>query len=114
MALEKLAQVGHMVHVYDFRVSPGTGEAFIRAFDEYDVSADNPMHKSAAQVKDGVLCRDYDDPDHFYLIGEWTSVEEHRAILRDLVAKGKPPAFLKYIANNEFSPRYTEVVAPTY
>ena len=84
MALEKLAHVGNMMHFYDFRVKPGTGAAFIKAFDEYDVSAANPMHRSAAQVKDGVLCRDYSDPDHFFLIGEWSSVEEHRAILQEM------------------------------
>jgi hypothetical protein len=28
-----------------------------------------------AQVKDGVLCRDAADADHFYLIGEWADIE---------------------------------------
>ena len=114
MALEKLAHVGNMMHFYDFRVKPGTGAAFIKAFDEYDVSAANPMHRSAAQVKDGVLCRDYSDPDHFFLIGEWSSVEEHRAILQEMRKEKTPPAFLTYIEGDGFRPCYTEVVAPTY
>src|SRR5258706_8434878 len=34
-------------------VKPGTGEQFIKLFDEFDYSDVNPMHKSPAQVKDG-------------------------------------------------------------
>src|SRR5579872_5489076 len=71
MALVSLAQRGNFMHVYDFRVLPGRGEDFIRAFDTFDYSDDNPMHKTPAQAKDGVLCRDVNDPDHFYLLGEW-------------------------------------------
>ena len=71
MALEPLAKLGNFFHVYDFRVKPGTGKEFIRLFNEFDYGDDNPMHKSDAQVKDGVLCRDVEDEDHFYLIGEW-------------------------------------------
>src|SRR5579859_1910757 len=65
MALVPLAQRGNFIHVYDFRVKPGKGEEFTRLFDEFDYSDANPMHKSAAQAKDGVLCRDTTDPDHF-------------------------------------------------
>jgi hypothetical protein len=39
-----------------------------------------------AQLKDGVLCRDAADADHFYLIGEWADIEEHRRI-RELRAR---------------------------
>ena len=80
MALEPLAKKGNFFHVYDFRVKPGSGERFIDLFNEFDYSDVNPMHKSSAQVKDGVLCRDVDDPDHFYLIGEWRDIDEHRRI----------------------------------
>ena len=69
MALIPLAAMGNFIHVYDFRVKPGTGDEFIRLFDAFDYSDANPMHKSPAQVKDGVLCRDVGDPDHFYLLG---------------------------------------------
>ena len=54
MALEALAKLGNFFHVYDFRVKPGSGDEFIRLFNAYDYSDDNPMHKSHAQVKDGV------------------------------------------------------------
>lgn len=114
MALEKLARVGHVMHVYDFRVRPGTGGAFIEAFDVFDVSDENLMHKSPAQVKDGVLCRDSTDPDHFYLIGEWASIEAHRAILTEMRDSGDPPPFLQYVEGDGFRPVYAEVVAPTY
>ena len=66
MALVPLAEKGHFMHVYDFRVKPGMGEQFIRLFNDFDYSDENPMHKSSAQVKDGVLCRDVGDPDHQY------------------------------------------------
>ena len=70
MALQPLASKGNYFHIYDFRVQKGRGEEFIRLFDAFDYSDENPMHKSSAQVKDGVLCRDVNDPDHFYLLGE--------------------------------------------
>jgi hypothetical protein len=55
MALEPLAQGQCPVHLR----LPGEGKAdeFIKLFEEFDYSPDNPMHKSAAQLKDGVLCR---------------------------------------------------------
>ncbi|MEE2969589.1 MAG: hypothetical protein VX741_05595 [Pseudomonadota bacterium] len=70
MAMVPLATQGNFIHVYDFRVKPGSGERFIEMFNKADYSDDNPMHKSHAQVKDGVLCRDTEDPDRFFLIGE--------------------------------------------
>ena len=49
---------------------------------EFDYSDGNPMHKSPHQVKDGVMLRDTEDEDHFWLIGEWASVEEHKRTCR--------------------------------
>ena len=82
MALVPLASKGNYFHIYDFRVKAGRGDEFIRLFDEFDYSDVNPMHKSPAQVKDGVLCRDVNDPDHFYLVGEWADIEVHAKIGR--------------------------------
>ena len=86
MALISLCQAGNFVHVYDFRVKPGKGDEFIRLFDDFDYSDANPMHKSKAQAKDGVLCRDVNDPDHFYLLGEWRDIKVHAEILVQLAA----------------------------
>ena len=58
MALVPLATKGNYFHVYDFRVKPGTGDEFIELFNKFDYGDNNPVHRSAAQVKDGVLCRD--------------------------------------------------------
>ena len=85
MAQEPLGKKGNFFHIYDFRVKPGTGEEFVREFEQFDYSDENPMHKSPAQVKDGVMLRDTTDPDHFYLIAEWADVGVHAAILKDLV-----------------------------
>src|SRR2546422_10198974 len=62
MAQEPLATKGNFLHIYDFRVAAGHEDEFIRLFEQFDYSDGNPMHKSAAQVKDGVLCRDTEDP----------------------------------------------------
>src|SRR5580658_266422 len=86
MALVPLATKGNYFHVYDFRVKPGRGDDFVELFNKFDYGDNNPFHRSSAQVKDGVLCRDAADPDHFYLIGEWRDIEEHRQI-RELVAR---------------------------
>jgi quinol monooxygenase YgiN len=43
-----------------------------------------------------VLCRDAADPDHFYLIGEWADIEEHRRI-REFVAREIKPEFFQLI-----------------
>jgi len=111
MAMEPLARKGHFFHVYDFRVKPGTGDRFIDLFNEFDYSDENPMHKSAAQVKDGVLCRDVDDADHFYLIGEWRDIEIHKEIRHQLV--GMAPEFVKLIEGGRFVPTYAEIVTET-
>ncbi len=112
MALEPLATKGNYFHVYDFRVKPGTGEEFIKLFNSFDYSDANPMHKSAAQVKDGVLCRDVSDPDHFYLVGEWSDIEVH-ARIRRILAEELKPAFVGLIEGGQFVPVYAEIVSST-
>jgi quinol monooxygenase YgiN len=113
MAMVSLAQRGNFMHIYDFRVEPGKGDEFIRLFDEFDYSDQNPMHKSTAQAKDGVLCRDVNDPDHFYLLGEWRDIKVHAEILK--VLRGMRPEFVKLIAGGpaNFTPTYAEVVSST-
>jgi quinol monooxygenase YgiN len=92
MANRPLAQQGNFLHVYDFRVKPGTASRFIRLFEEFDHSGHNPMHESAAQVQDGVLCQDENDSDHFYLIAEWKDKAAHRD-LRDQIMRDIRPEF---------------------
>jgi hypothetical protein len=113
MALVALCQAGNFVHVYDFRVKPGRGDEFIRLFDTFDYSDANPMHKSKAQAKDGVLCRDVTDPDHFYLLGEWRDIKVHAEILVQLAAM--KPEFVGLIEGGpqKFKPIYAEVVSST-
>ena len=53
MAQEPLATRGNYLHIYDFRVMKGKEDEFIQLFEAFDYSDGNPMHKSAAQVKDG-------------------------------------------------------------
>jgi hypothetical protein len=112
MAQTPIANKGNFLHIYDFRVMAGHEEEFIRLFDEFDYSDGNPMHKSSAQVKDGVLCRDTEDPRHFYLIAEWSSIEEHAKIRKILTEKIKPE-FIKYIEGRGFVPKYAEIVSST-
>jgi quinol monooxygenase YgiN len=112
MAMVPLATKGHFMHVYDFRVKPGRGDEFIELFDTFDYSEANPFHKSTAQVKDGVLCRDSHDPDHFYLLGEWASVEAHMKIRKHLAEVIKPE-FVSLIEGGRFVPTYAEVVSST-
>lgn len=113
MAQEPLAQKGNFLHIYDFRVEAGKEAEFIRLFEEFDYGPDNPMHKSAAQVKDGVLLRDTTDPQRFFLIAEWASIEEHARILP--ILKDMKPEFIKYIEGGPaaFKPKYVEVVSST-
>ena len=112
MALEALAKIGNYFHVFDFRVVHDTGDQFIELFNEFDYSDENPMHKSSAQVKDGVLCRDTEDPDHFYLIGEWSDIDAHREI-RKLLAEKFRPEFMKLVEGGSFVPTYAEIVTET-
>lgn len=113
MAAEPLARTGNFLHIYDFRVLPGREAEFIRLFEEFDYGADNPMHKSPAQRKDGVLCRDSTDPQRFFLIAEWASIAEHAAILP--VLKAMQPKFIGLIEGGgaAFQPKYVEVVSST-
>ena len=114
MALVPLASKGNFFHIYEFRVKPGCEEEFIRLFDEFDYSDGNPMHKSSAQVKDGVLCRDVEDPSRFFLLGEWADIVEH-ARIRKILAEEIKPAFIQHIegGGKSFVPRYAEVVSST-
>jgi hypothetical protein len=112
MALVPLATKGHFMHVFDFRVTPGTGEEFIRLFEAFDYSDENPMHKSSAQVKDGVLCRDTNDPDHFYLIGEWSDIKIHAEIGKQIAMTMKPE-FMRLVEGGKFIPTYAEIVSST-
>jgi hypothetical protein len=112
MAQEPLANKGNFLHIYDFRIKPGSEKEFVRLFEEFDYSDGNPMHKSSAQVKDGVLCRDVDDPTRFYLIAEWSDIKEH-AKIRKILAEELKPEFIKYIEGGKFVPRYVEVVSST-
>ena len=112
MAQEPLASKGNFLHIYDFRVQAGQEAEFIRLFEEFDYSDGNPMHKSAAQVKDGVLCRDTEDPQRFFLIAEWADIEEH-ARIRRILANEIKPEFIRLIEGGKFVPKYVEVVSST-
>jgi hypothetical protein len=112
MALVPLATKGNYFHVYDFRVRRGRGDEFVELFNKFDYGDNNPFHRSRAQVKDGVLCRDTADPDHFYLIGEWTDIGEHRRI-RELVAREIRPEFVQLIEGGRFEPNYAQIVSMT-
>jgi hypothetical protein len=112
MAQEPLATKGNYLHIYDFRVQAGQEEEFVRLFEEFDYSDGNPMHKSAAQVKDGVLCRDTTDPQRFFLIAEWADIEEH-ARIRKILANEIKPEFIRLIEGGTFVPKYVEVVSST-
>lgn len=111
MALEPIAKRGNFLHIYDFKVDPEHVDDFIRAFNEFDYSDINPMHKSPAQVKDGALVQDVKDPTRFWLIAEWTDIEVHANILKTL--KGMNLEFLRYIRDNGFVPQYGKVVSAT-
>ncbi len=111
MDKEPLAAVGNVVHVYDFRVKPGMGDRFIEEWDAVDKSGTNPMHLSPAQVKDGVLCRDDNDPDHFYLLGEWSDRAAHYAIWQERFGGAELPEHFRHLDGDEFRPTYATVVA---
>ena len=111
---QPLGTKGNYFHIYDFRVKPGTGDEFLRKFEEFDYSDGNPMHKSPAQVKDGVMLQDVGDADHFYLIAEWADIEEHARILKELAAMA--PEFVHYIEDLDkgaFVPKYAKIVSST-
>jgi hypothetical protein len=112
MSLIPLAKEGHYVHVYDFRVKTGTGDEFIELFNAFDYDDSNSAHKSPAQVKDGALCRDVNDPDHFWLLGEWNDIAVHAQVLKYIREEMKPE-FVKLVENNGFAPKYGKVVSAT-
>jgi len=113
MALVPLAQMGNFFHIYDFRVQQGKIDEFIRLFNEFDYSDVNPMHKSPAQVKDGVLVQDTTDDHHFWLIAEWADIEVHARIRKQLVEM--KPAFVGLIEGGgpKFVPLYGKIVSST-
>ena len=112
MTQAPLANKGNYLHIYDFRVQAGHEDEFVRLFEEFDYSDGNPMHKSSAQVKDGVLCRDVEDPQRFFLIAEWSDIGEH-AKIRKILANEIKPEFIKYIEGGKFVPKYVEIVSST-
>jgi hypothetical protein len=112
MALVPLADKGNYFHVYDFTVKRGHGDEFVELFNKFDYGDNNPFHRSNAQVKDGVLCRDAADPDHFYLIGEWRDIDDHRRI-REFVARELKPEFVHLIEGGGFVPKYAQIVSMT-
>ena len=111
MSLIPLASMGNYFHIYDFRVKPGLADEFVRVFNEFDYSDGNPMHKSRAQVKDGVLVQDVKDPHRFWLIAEWSDIEEH-ARIRAMLVEAKP-AFVNLIEGGKFIPDYGLIVSST-
>lgn len=112
MALVPLATQGNFLHIYDFHVDPEKIDEFVALFNEFDYSDGNPMHKSAAQVKDGVLCQDVTDKTHFWLIAEWSDIEEH-ARIRKILANELRPAFIKHIKGSGFIPAYAKIISST-
>jgi hypothetical protein len=115
MAVEPLASEGNYFHIYDFNLKPGSDpKEFVKLFNQFDYSDINPMHKSKAQVKDGVLLQDVKDPLRFWLIAEWSDIEEH-ARIRKILAEEIKPAFVGMIEGGgaAFVPHYGEIVSAT-
>ena len=110
MALVPLANAGNYLHVYDFRVQAGKVAEFIARFNEFDYSDDNPMHRSPAQVRDGVLVQDTTDEHHFWLIAEWSDIEAHARILQQVAAM--KPRFAALVEGS-LKPAYGLVVSST-
>jgi hypothetical protein len=111
MAVVPLASQGNYLHIYDFRIKPGKIDEFVKLFNEFDYSDQNPMHKSPAQVKDGVLVQDVGDEHHFWLIAEWSDIEAHARIRK--VVMGMNPIFVKLIEGGKFVPVYGRIVSST-
>lgn len=113
MAMEPLAKRGNYFHVYDFRVKPGMAARFVKLFEEHDYRDDNPFHQSAAQIKDGVIAQDVDDPDHLYLIGEWSDIEAHARLRKQQMESKEKPAFMDLLVPGTFKPVYAKIVMST-
>ena len=97
MALIPLATQGNYLHIYDFRVKEGMIKEFIRLFNEFDYGDDNPMHKSPAQVRDGVLVQNALSANDGYCSAAkgaalLQAVLDTVDICQELVARGVPPA----------------------
>jgi len=103
---------GQLLSYLRFPGEAGCGDEFVELFNKFDYGDNNPFHRSRAQVKDGVLCRDAADPDHFYLIGEWADIDEHRRI-REFVAREIKPEFVQLIEGDHFVPTYAQIVSMT-
>jgi len=110
MAQQPLAKKGHYFHVYDFRVKPGMSARFIELFEEFDYRDDNPFHQTPAQIKDGVIAQDVNDPDHLYLIGEWSDIEEHAKLRKQQMDSKEKPAFMELLVPGTFKPIYAKIV----
>jgi len=110
--MKPIAELGNYLHIYDFYVEEKDIDEFIRLFNEFDYGDNNPMHKSSAQVKDGALVQDVNDPTHFWLIGEWTDIVEH-AKIRKILANDIKPIFVNLIKGSGFIPSYAKVVSAT-
>ena len=107
--LESLATEGNVIFIFELRSKPGRGDELIAAIRKFDFTDDNPMNNDPANLKDGVLCRDPEDPDHFFMIGEWKSATAHREALVRALAQGTPPFF--ELMDGGFSPsKYLDVV----
>lgn len=113
MAQIPLATKGNYFHVYDFRVKPGMAKKFVEVFEAHDYRDDNPFHASPGQVKDGVVAQDVDDPDHLYLIGEWSDIVAHAALRKEQMNSGEKPEFMDYIVPGTFKPVYAKIVMST-
>ena len=113
MAMQPLAKKGNYFHVYDFRVKPGMAARFIQLFEEHDYRDDNPFHQTPAQIKDGVIAQDVNDPDHLYLIGEWADIEIHARLRKEQMASKEKPAFMDLLVPGTFKPIYAKIVMST-
>ena len=110
MAQQPLAKKGNFFHVYDFRVKPGMAARFVELFEAHDYRDDNPFHQTPAQVKDGVIAQDVNDPDHLYLIGEWADIEEHARLRKQQMDSKEKPAFMDLLVPGTFKPTYAKIV----
>jgi len=63
-------------------------------------------------LHDGVLCRDAEDPRRFFLIAEWSDIEE-QAKIRQILANEIKPEVVKYTEGGKIIPKYVEVVSST-
>ena len=55
MALTALADKGNVLHIYDFRVKPGSEDEFIRLFEQFDYSMASAIAMIMAAVQFGIV-----------------------------------------------------------